>query len=95
VREGALASCVYSVAESDLAGQTIASCVGVGRSKDSYGVIFEHAGAFSAKHAEREVERMVEEAFRQRGLALDGIELCSVEHTVRQIGCTVAAVLLW
>jgi arginine decarboxylase len=93
--EGSLTPCVYSVAESDVPGETIASCVGIARTKDSYGVIFEHAGAFTAAHAERVVRKMVHEAFEKRGLEIDSINIRSAEHTVEQIGCTVAAVMLW
>ena len=93
--EGTLAPTVYSVAESETAGQIISSCVGVGRSKDKYGVIFEHAGAMSAAHAEEIVRNQVEEAFARRGLDLHDLILESCEHRVEHFGCTVAAVMLW
>ncbi|MFN8532843.1 MAG: arginine decarboxylase, pyruvoyl-dependent [Dehalococcoidia bacterium] len=93
--EGTLAPVVYSVAESETEGQIIASCVGVGRSKDRYGVIFEHAGPMTARHAEAIVRRQVEEAFKNRGLDLEELILESCEHRVARYGCTVAAVMLW
>jgi arginine decarboxylase len=93
--EGTLMPMVYSVAESASKGAIIASCVGVGRSKDAYGVIFEHAGPMTAGHAEAVVRKQVEEAFAQRGLELHELILESSEHRVEHFGCTVAAVMLW
>ncbi|GIW09471.1 MAG: pyruvoyl-dependent arginine decarboxylase [Dehalococcoidia bacterium] len=93
--EGTLTPAVYSVAESSTPGQLIASCVGVGRSADQYGVIFEHAGAMTAGEAEAIVRRQIEEAFARRGLALHELVLKSCEHCVERYGCTVAAVMLW
>lgn len=93
--EGTLAPMVYSVAESDTPGQVIASCVGIGRSKDRYGVIFEHAGPMTAAEAEAVVRQQVEEAFARRGLDLHELILESCEHRVERHGCTVAAVMLW
>ncbi len=93
--EGTLSPMVYSVAESVMPGEIIASCVGVGRAHNSYGVIFEHAGVLSAAEAEATVRRQVEEAFARRGLALDELILESCQHRVEHFGCTVAAVMLW
>jgi arginine decarboxylase len=55
----------------------------------------EYSGRCSKAIAEAEVTRMVEEAFRIRGLELVEVKTASVEHTVEKIGCAFAAVPLW
>lgn len=93
--EGTLMPMVYSVAESDKEGDLIASCVGIGRARDSFGMIFEHSGLMSAAHAEATVRQQLEEAFQMRGMTLDEVIIESCELKVQRCGCTVAAVMLW
>ena len=93
--EGALLPVVLAKAVSRVPGELISSCVGIGLSKDSFGMIMEHAGAGPAALAEEKVRRMLAEAFARRGLALDRVLVKSCEHRVQNAGCTVAAVVLW
>lgn len=76
-------------------GELIAAAVGVGILKDSFGVIMEFAAKCSKSEAEIQVSKMVEEAFRVRGLQLDEIKVAATEHVVEKIGCAFAAVPLW
>ncbi len=76
-------------------GDLIAAAVGVGILKDSFGVIMEFASRCSKTEAETQVSKMVEEAFRVRGLHLDEIKVAATEHVVDKIGCAFAAVPLW
>jgi arginine decarboxylase len=92
---GSLVPTAYGAAESQVAGETIAAAVAVGLPADGgSGVIFEFAGRTSAQEAERAVRRMAEVAFAQRGRPLREIRSVSVEHTVRRLGCALAAVAL-
>lgn len=92
---GALVPTVLSKAVSSSPGELLASCVGLGLSADSYGIIMEYAGRASAAQAEEIAGRMLEEAFARRGLTLDRVVLRSCQHRVEKVGCTVAAVVLW
>lgn len=76
-------------------GELIAAAVGVGLSKDTFGMIMEYSGHCSREEAEAEVSRMVKEAFISRSLSLEKIMMKSVEHRVERIGCVFAAVALW
>ena len=95
IAEGAIVPAVWGKAVSATPGERIASCVGLGLSKDSFGIIMEYAGRASADDAEREVRKMLDEAFARRGLDLDKVVIKSCHHQVEKAGCTVAAVVLW
>lgn len=92
---GALVPTVYGTALSDKPGALIAAAVGIGFSRDSIGIIMEHAGPVSAAEARRKVEEMIREAFSYRGMELVDIRIESVEHKVVKAGAAVAAVALW
>ncbi len=92
---GALIPAVLSTATSSVPGELISSCVGLGLSKGSYGIIMEYAGRASATDAEEVTRKMLKEAFARRGLTLDRALFKSCEHRVEKVGCTVAAVVLW
>ncbi|MGI6413961.1 MAG: pyruvoyl-dependent arginine decarboxylase [Syntrophomonadaceae bacterium] len=92
---GALLPIAYGAITSTCPGQLIAAAVAVGVKNNSFGVIMEYSGVCSKEEAETQVTRMVEEAFRKRGLALDEVKTASAEHRVEKIGCAFAAVPLW
>ena len=76
-------------------GKQIPAAVGVGFSADTFGVIMEYSGYCSKEEAEAKIVQMLEEAFASRGMELVKTEIRSVEHTVKSIGCALAAVNLW
>jgi len=94
ITPGSLVPTVYSVQSSTVPGETIASAVGLGFSRDRHGMIFEHHTG-SAVVAERVVREQVAEAFERRGMELAEVVVRVAEHTVERNGCTVAAVVLW
>lgn len=95
VPPGSLLPIAYGSIVSDVPGETISAAVAVGIKKDSFGVIMEFSGKCSKEEAEKEVRKMVEEAFKVRGLELEEVKVASTEHTVKKIGCAFAAVPLW
>lgn len=93
---GSLVPTAYGYIVSDIPGETIAACVGVGiNSSDSFGVIMEFAGKCGKEEAERNIHSMLQEAFETRGLELKTVKIASTEHKVVKIGCALAAVPLW
>ena len=92
---GSLVPTAYGYIISDVPGELISAAVGVGFSKDTYGVIMEFSGKCSKEEAEKKIISMLEEAFRTRGMKLEGTRLASAEHRVEAIGCALAAVPLW
>ncbi|MCS7002155.1 MAG: arginine decarboxylase, pyruvoyl-dependent [Dehalococcoidia bacterium] len=93
--EGSLMPTAYQVAESATPGEIIAACVGIGRTPDDYGLIFELAGAMTADEAEQIVRQQIQEAFARRGIELAEMCVRSCQHEVVANGCAVAAVMLW
>ena len=94
IAPGSLAPTVYSVVQSDTAGETICAGLGIGIGRDSHGMIFEYH-ATSREVAERVLAGMVEEGFARRGLPLERLTVHVAEHRVKRLGCAVAAVVLW
>jgi len=93
---GAFVPTAYGATCSEKGGELIAAAVGIGFSEDSFGVIMEHSGSnCSAEAAREKVEKMIREAFANRGLELKGIKIKSVEHRVEKAGAAIAAVALW
>lgn len=92
---GSLLPIAYGSITSSDKGDIISAAVGVGIQQGSFGVIMEFSGKCSKKEAEAQVIRMVEEAFRIRGLTLDEVKVAAAEHVVENIGCAFAAVPLW
>lgn len=92
---GMLMPAVYARITSHTPGEQIAAAIGVGRSRDSYGVIMEYSHRGTAASAEEIVRRMMDEAFAARDLVLHEVVLRSAEHAVARLGCAVAAVLFW
>ncbi|MGI5876164.1 MAG: pyruvoyl-dependent arginine decarboxylase [Dethiobacteria bacterium] len=92
---GAFVPTAYGTISSDKRGALIAAAIGIGFSKDSFGVIMEYAGFTSAEDARARVEGMIKEAFVNRGQPLVDMLVKSVEHRVENNGAAIAAVALW
>ena len=92
---GSLVPAAYCSAESAAPGEVITAVVGVGLSRESFGVIMEHAGPGHLREMEREIEEMIREAFTQRKMDLVEVKIKGAEHRVEKLGSAVAAVVLW
>lgn len=92
---GVLMPAVFARMTSGRPGERISAAIGVGISRDSLGVIMEHAGVLSRGDAEQAVRRMVAEAFENRRLTVHEVLVAAAEHTVERAGCAVALALLW
>jgi arginine decarboxylase len=92
---GLLVPAVYSRIASTRPGDLISATIGVGISREAYGVIMEHTAHSSLGAAEATVRSMVEEGFRIRGITLDEVIVAGAEHTVERAGCAVAVALFW
>lgn len=93
---GSLVPTAYGYIMSDVPGEVISACVGVGvNSSDTFGVIMEFSGKCFKEQAEENIRNMVREAFETRGMELKETKIASAEHTVEKIGCALAAVPLW
>jgi len=92
---GSLVPTAYGYIISDVPGERIAAAVGVGFSKDTFGVIMEFSGKCGKEQAEKAIKSMLEEAFETRGMKLAGAKLAATELQVETIGCALAAVPLW
>lgn len=92
---GSLVPTAFGFIISDVPGEIISAAVGVGLSKDTFGVIMEYSGRRGKDYAEKTIEGMLESAFNTRGMELAGIKIASAEYKVETIGCALAAVPLW
>lgn len=92
---GSLLPIAYGSITSTEPGELISAAIGVGIKYGSFGVIMEFSGKCGKIEAEKEIVRMVEEAFRVRGLDLNEVKIASTEHVVEKIGCAFAAAPLW
>ena len=96
IKPGALIPTAYAAMTSDVPGETVAAAVGYAVPDDpaKNGVIMEFHGHATRDEAERQIERMLEEAFRVRGEPIREMKVVAVAHTVERIGCALAAVTL-
>lgn len=92
---GSLVPTAYCTWTSEIPDEHIAAAVGVGLSRDSFGVIMEYAGTGTREYAESEVSRMLEAAFHQRQMKLHELRIRGIDHQVRTVGSVVAAAVLW
>lgn len=92
---GSLVPTAYGYITSEEPGQLIAAAVGVGFSESDFGIIMEHTLVGSKEQAYSEIEKMLKEAFRTRGMELEKMEIAATEHRVKKIGCSLAAVPMW
>lgn len=90
---GSLTPVVYTSLRSCKPGDMISCALGAGfpEDKESVGFIAEVNMFSSAKDAELEVRRMVEEGMNNRKISIGEIVCVSSEHTVKQIGCVLCA----
>jgi arginine decarboxylase len=96
IKPGALVPTAYAAMTSDVPGETVAAAVGYAVPDDpaKNGVIMEFHGHATRAEAERQIERMLEEAFRVRGEPIREMKVVAVDHTVAKIGCALAAITL-
>ncbi|MCI0371809.1 MAG: arginine decarboxylase, pyruvoyl-dependent [candidate division NC10 bacterium] len=92
---GALVPTAYASISGSTPGERLAAAVGVGLSRDGFGVIMEFHGHCGKGEAEQRVEEMLQAAFAQRRMPLMEMRIRAVEHTVGRLGAVVAAVVLW
>ncbi len=92
---GSLVPTAYCTWTSEVPGEHIAAAVGVGLSRNSFGVIMEYAGPGTREQAEAEISRMLEEAYEQRKMKLHEVRIRGVDYQVRTLGSVVAAAVLW
>ncbi|MBI2972840.1 MAG: arginine decarboxylase, pyruvoyl-dependent [Armatimonadetes bacterium] len=92
---GMLTPIVYASISSHTPGERVAAAVGLGFSKNSYGVIMEYEHPGAADNAEAIVRGMVEEAMAIRDLPIEKIVVAAKDHVVQRIGCAVAGVVFW
>ncbi|MFQ5801924.1 MAG: pyruvoyl-dependent arginine decarboxylase [Candidatus Methylomirabilales bacterium] len=92
---GSLVPTAYCTWTSEAPGERIAAAVGVGLSRDSFGVIMEYAGTGIRKEAEAEIARMLEVGFERRQMKLHEVRIRGVEYQVKRLGSVVAAAVLW
>ena len=96
IKPGALIPTAYAAMTSDVPGETVAAAVGYAVPDDpaKNGVIMEFHGHTTRADAERQIERMLEEAFRVRGEPIREMKVVAVAHTVERTGCALAAITL-
>ncbi len=94
LEKGEFVLVVYGARTSSVAGEILASAVGVGRAADGFGVVMEGQGA-SAQEVEADVQAKIEAAFRMRGLKAAVVQIAAAEHRVQRCGGVVAACLFF
>ena len=96
IKPGALIPTAYAAVTSETPGETLAAAVGYAMPDDpaKNGVIMEFHGVATRVEAERQIHLMLEEAFRIRGETIRERAVFAVEHTVKRIGCALAAITL-
>jgi arginine decarboxylase len=96
IKPGALIPTAYAAITSEVPGETVAAAVGYAVPDDpaKNGVIMEFHGHGTRAEAERQIELMLEEAFRVRGEVIREMKVVAVQHTVERIGCALAAITL-
>ena len=90
---GSLVPTAYCSRTSEDPGEHIAAAVGVGLSRDSFGVIMEYSGPGTREHAEVKIVAMLKAAFEEREMELHETKIRAVDHQVKHLGAVVAAVL--
>src|SRR2546428_965498 len=96
IKLGALIPTAYAAVTSETPGEIIAAAVGYAVPDDpaKNGVIMEYHGVASRAEAERQIDLMLDEAFRVRGEIIKEKRVVAVEHTTQRIGCAPAAITL-
>lgn len=91
---GSLTPIAYGAMISDQQDETIAAAIGVGVG-EHYGMIMEYSSKCGRDEAEATVRKMVEEAFRDRGLGLQLIRSSAIDKRVEDTSCVFAGAVLW
>ena len=98
-KEGSALLVAYGTISSNVAGQTIASAVGIGIPEDEtqVGVIMEYSGICDAGTAEETVREMVALAMENHGIPCKEIILSSADATVmeKNYASVISSVSMW
>lgn len=96
IKPGAILPTAYTSIIGRVEGEIISAAVATGLPEDRTkpGVIMEYSDKAPKEVCERQIRKMVEEAFRVRGERLRELRVLAAEHRVERIGCAVAAVTL-
>ena len=94
---GALIPAAYASIASDVPGEIIASAVAVAlpENPDYPGLIMEYSGRGPKVEIEETVRQMAIEGMKLRGRIIKDLNSIAVEHRVKKVGATLAAVVLW
>ena len=93
IEPGSLTPVVYTSLTSCNPGEMISCALGAGfpENKEDIGFIAEINTFSSAKDAEQQVQKMVEEGMSSREISVSKIVCVSTEHKVKKIGCVFCA----
>jgi len=96
LKKGQLLPVAYAHLKSSDSGKLISSAVAIAfpKDKNECGVIMEFSMFGPKEYAEKKVREMAIEALELRKLELLEIKSISIEHCVKNCGCTFAAVVL-
>jgi len=94
---GSLVPTAYASITSDIPGEIIASAVAVALpvKPDYPGLIMEYSARGPKVEIEETVRQMAIEGMKLRGRVIKDLTSMAVEHRVRKVGATLAAVVLW
>ena len=94
---GSLVPTAYASITSDVPGQIISSAVAVAlpEKPDYPGLIMEYSARGLKAEIEETVRQMAIEGMKLRGRVIKDLNSIAVEHRVRKVGTTLAAVVLW
>lgn len=94
---GALIPTAYASITSDVPGQVISSAVAVAlpENPDYPGLIMEYSARGPKAEIEETVRQMAIEGMKLRGRVIKDLNSIAVEHRVKKVGATIAAVVLW
>ena len=94
---GSLVPTAYASITSDVPGQIISSAVAVAlpEKPDYPGLIMEYSARGAKAEIEETVRQMAIEGMKVRGRVIKDLISIAVEHRVRKVGATLAAVVLW
>lgn len=91
---GSLTPIAYGALISDDPDDIISASIGVGVG-EHHGMIMEYSSKCTRDEADARVRRMVEEAFRDRGMELLEIRSAAIEKRVIEVSCVFAGAVLW
>lgn len=97
IPQGSFLPVAYASITSDMPGEYIAAGVAsaIPSDRSKAGVIMEYSARGRKKDVEAIVRSMAEEAMKMRSIKQFTLESKSIEHKVKHIGTSFAAVVLW